>query len=275
MKVVSREKLMEHQRILSFFRNTHTVEFSGSGMTLKYGKKTMYAPQNFEEFDKESFYEFLGLASMVRSDLKKSNLIFDKKRVSFHRLQQIEDCKQAFEIDMKHAYWNLAKKVGIISDKTYRKGEKVSKINRLRGLGSIASRREVFKMDKDTGEMVFSHVKENEQGRNAFFYLSWLVEKTMLGLFDTLPGGMLGYWFDAAFLRSGYESQAIEYFNGLGFEVKTLPVSIENYAYDVGKRYIQVIEKNPTVIDQGEAEHCKYRVKRFSFHMDNTKKGII
>jgi hypothetical protein len=260
---------MEHQRILSFFRNTHTVEFSGSGMTLKYAKKTMYAPQNFEEFDKESFYEFLGLASMVRSDLKKSNLIFDKKRVSFHRLQQIEDCKEAFEIDMNHAYWNLAKKVGIISDKTYRKGEKVSKINRLRGLGSIASRREVFKMDKDTGEMVFSHVKENEQGRNAFFYLSWLVEKTMLGLFDTLPGGMLGYWFDAAFLRSGYENQAIEYFNGLGFEVKTVPVSIENYAYDVSKRYIQVIEKNPTVLDHGEAEHCKYRVKRFSFHLDN------
>lgn len=107
------------------------------------------------------------------------------------------------EIDISSAFWDTAYKEGIISDRTFIRGESVAKDVRLIAFGSAAAVRRSFVFD---GEKYSESMEESSVwGRRAYFYVASKITALMRSICDDIPGKAYLFWVDAIICSSEYK----------------------------------------------------------------------
>lgn len=133
------------------------------------------------------------------------------------------------EIDISSAYWETARKVGLISDKIYLQGNSVEKKTRLIAFGAAAAVKRSCNFD---GFMYSNYYEEyNEHGRRAYFYVASYVTKIMREICDEIPGAAMLYWVDAIVCKPEYAPFVCRriFEHGFSMKQKTLTDCILSY----------------------------------------------
>lgn len=173
------------------------------------------------------------------------------KDINYFRWNNINEgvYRDVYEVDVNNAYWNVAFSMGVISPATYTKGlNEMDKMDRLIGLGSMATMVECFKYNPETGKIEHVKSKVNETTRNIFFNIAKRIDNLLNGIFEKAgSNNLLFYWVDAMFCRK-YSLDFIKgEFDALGIEYKVKEIQSMN-VYKKGREkkvcMLEVKEKN-------------------------------
>ena len=140
------------------------------------------------------------------------------------------------EIDVNNAYWNKALEMGVISPATYIKGlNDMEKMDRLIGLGSLATITEKYQYEPETGQIRHTGRKVNEFTRNIFFNIAKRIDNLISGIFEKAgTNNVVFYWVDALFCRTYAVDFIKAEFEAQGIETKTKIIQSMN-VYQKGR----------------------------------------
>jgi len=149
----------------------------------------------------------LGVINMVKSDCWKwleSNYIpkFTSSDVSYYNFVERNeiDTDEIVEVDISKAYWHLALNMGIISDKTYKKGMELKKLERLSVLGAIATTRKVYEFDGENTK--YLELQYNKALKPIWFLISHKLGLIMEEAIKCIgPEYFVFFWVDAFFVK--------------------------------------------------------------------------
>ena len=124
------------------------------------------------------------------------------------------------EIDLSKAYYSAALELGYISKDFYDKCLQVPKSQRLRLIGSIATRKTIWTYEPYKKEAVKVHVKEDKKLRMAWDNIVYYVDKAMNKVESYLGKDFLFYWVDGIYFKDrGYNARKIQMiFKEFGFD---------------------------------------------------------
>lgn len=163
--------------------------------------------------------------------------------ISYFRFNQVEQSENVVEVDVNHAYWNIARQLGVINDKVFKEGEEVEKMTRLIGLGSLASKKKVFQFDGKNYHWI--GYKYDQVLRSYFFRVSLELDLIMRSIFSDIQQDSFFYWFDAFFVTPQVAEYISEEVKRFDLSVKTKPIrSIERIRDAQGYEYIKVADKD-------------------------------
>lgn len=158
------------------------------------------------------------------------------------------------EIDLDQAYWEMAYKLGVISDENYEYGsklnDKISKKGRLIALGSLAKKTHIYDFD---GEKLIKETIEEPTLRNVFLTICKEVGDIVNSLKNELGSDYLYHWVDAVFIENKITAvkKVEEVFRKHGFHFKKIPLQYIEVKNDV----IHALE-----FDKEESEAKTYRL---------------
>lgn len=181
-----------------------------------------------------------------------------------------------YEIDITAAYPSAAKKLGLLSEKTYNKffeietskthilrkhdikkryGDssyfsgndclKYSKKCRLISLGTLAAKKEID-IYKD-GEFLETTLEYDKEIANLFYVCSFEISKTMLNI-STSIDGVYFYWVDAIFCKESARDEVISRLIDDGYKVKVKKLTNFSYNSRLRRAYVcknDVNDKHP------------------------------
>jgi len=104
-----------------------------------------------------------------------------------------------YEIDLNSAYWESAKRLGIINEEVYQRGLSISKKVRLMALGNLAKRPINMFFD---GKKYHSERAPIPPMAKYFFACADYTDNVISSIFDKNIDFCLFYWVDALFVRS-------------------------------------------------------------------------
>lgn len=211
-------------RVLKQEEKTFKVERTGYTTTISFGNYKQVFFQT-REFKKGNLFQ---LASMVKSDVKKSNLIVDN--IDLHKIDYFDVRKKinsfpevVINVDIKSAYLTVLKNEGLISEKTFQQLSKADKIDRLKAVGMLATNKLVLNYEK--GKLKDYQFRNNPELRNIFFYISYKIDQFMMQLKALFPADFLFYWVDGIYFKESVDLIMVEKVftdNGYLFSVEKL-----------------------------------------------------
>ena len=151
------------------------------------------------------------LFSKVKSDIlkniKEKNIIIPDNIIPtyFAYNPKYFDSHQGFlmgltELDLNSAYLNSAFRLNLISEEIYLKLLSCSKPIRLRALGSIATKKDIY--EYENGEMILHTLKKDDLLCNVWKYICYRTDLEILDLIsENKQDNFVFYWFDNLFLN--------------------------------------------------------------------------
>lgn len=114
---------------------------------------------------------------------------------------EVVELKNVWEADITAAYYRAALNMGFISQRTYDMCLRLKKHDRLRLMGSIATR--AFTEEYHQGSLTHAEIKANELLRSAWFKVCSYVDMAMKTLKEILGELFLFYWVDGIYFYGG------------------------------------------------------------------------
>ena len=102
-------------------------------------------------------------------------------------------------VDVNKAYWELARRLGYISEDIFQEGLKIDKMTRLIAWGAIAATKRTYWCEN--GKKNYIGEKCNHVTRSYFFDVADELGKIMAETLDRHRKSILFYWVDAFFIR--------------------------------------------------------------------------
>lgn len=125
-----------------------------------------------------------------------------------------ENC---YEIDLNSAYWESAKRLGIINEDVYKRGLSISKKVRLMALGNLAKR--PINMFFDGKKYTSSRTPQPPTAKY-FFACADYTDNVISSVFDRNIDFCLFYWIDALFVRSEIKDEICAQLDKISFPYK-------------------------------------------------------
>lgn len=178
------------------------------------------------------------LINAVRNDAKKyleKNVvqeIYRKETCFFNMLDVIESKKVIRKIDLKSAYWEYARKIGVITEETNNKflewyksvDPYFAKQDRLAALGALATTK--YTNIYINGRWSHSLPVYTEPTRPLYMEICNGVDRLMKDCNFNVPGCKYYYW-DCIFVEDDFSEEAIEYLKSRGYEVSVEETKLE------------------------------------------------
>lgn len=143
----------------------------------------------------------------IKADYLKSNIIIDEiksNQINFYSVLPksniIESC---YLIDVKNAYPTALLNNDIITTETFKYLNTLSKLNKLRAIGSLAVKKTVKKFKKDKIVNI-ENIPMNEIGV-VFFYAAYLIGDLMFKCEILAKNDFLFSWFDGIYIKNNLE----------------------------------------------------------------------
>jgi len=114
---------------------------------------------------------------------------------------EVVTLENVWEADITAAYYRAALNLGFISKELFDTCLKLRKCDRLRLMGSIATRK--YNERYDNGELESSEIKKDELLRSAWFKICSYVDMAMKTLKEILGELFLFYWVDGIYFYAG------------------------------------------------------------------------
>lgn len=171
--------------------------------------------------------------------------------------------KDVVEIDISKAYWCAALKLGLITERTYKRGLEVEKVSRLAAVGACAVTKWRFEFDGSS----FCNFTEqfDPVGRSAFFNVCREVSRAL----NEAAGNIAHLlWVDAIFCDAKHADDVCERLAELGYEYKRKGIVWANYTASVDEKRLSYLEK----MGEENEKICPVRVKTFKFALKKNKK---
>jgi len=174
--------------------------------------------------------------------------------ISYFQFNQIQDSTNIVEVDVNHAYWHIAKHLGIIPEDVFKQGETVEKMTRLISLGSLASKKKVFQFDGKNYHWI--GYKYDPVLRSYFFKVSYELDIIMREIFSKIEDAAYFYWFDAFFVSPQVADTIAKELEAYGLNSKKQPIREIAKMQDpaTGFEFVKVADKD---------KHGKKRVRTF------------
>lgn len=193
-------------------------EFNGSSK-----KKIIFSESDLD-------LKTLGFIKSVKSDFKKSSIDPPKINPSdvwffFNNTEFPGTYHDVIEVDINTAYWELALKMGLISQDIFYNGMIRKKEDRLIGLGSLATRKNVYEYDTQTGKYDYIESIQDERGRNAFFWVCATLGDIMKRAIDESGARIMFFWVDAFFIRQADLKKLAAFIHAQDLQFKVKPCS--------------------------------------------------
>lgn len=200
-----------------------TVDVSHKSYTVNCDMGKMYFSDNFLTIDG------LNLVRSVRKYVKDNDIVnkFEKKTPKQLRIQYIcfdkryigKNMTAPIEVDKDKAYWNAARKLGIISKEIFDKGieitqnrdgidERKAKISRLVALGTLAKevKRREFNGDSYLRPKT---IEDSAETKHLWHHICSEVDTVMRQCMKRLRGNFVFYWTDAIFIMPDRDNEAM------------------------------------------------------------------
>jgi len=165
--------------------------------------------------------------SKVKRDVKTQTPPFvDKTALTYfsHNFKSDFYSNEVINIDLKSAYATALYLRGVLTQDSFEYLGRIPKLDRLASVGMLASRKHVFKYNKD-GVLV-SYEKEVSEYENFFFYAVKAVEEIMFVLRSIAGANYLFTWVDGIYIKPDFAtlSEISEYLQTInfGFTIETL-----------------------------------------------------
>lgn len=168
------------------------------------------------------------------------------------------------EIDLTKAYYYAAKNLGYISEEFFNKCMQIPKSQRLRLIGSIATRKTIFEYDPTENKKapVSVKIKQDEKLRLAWDNIVTYVDRAMNEVETYLGKDFLFYWVDGV------------YFKDHGLNAKKIQLIFKKHGFDSTYEKlhrVDVVNKNGVVeLDVYKGENGEI-FKPFTVPMYNQK----
>lgn len=185
------------------YKEPFTVAITNQTTTVKKDGRTWILSDNFMKMKHLSFIK------KVKDFCRKLDPIPDfHASISYMQFREIDNgfYQNYLEIDLNAAYWEMALRLGYISNEIYLQGLEVPKMVRLVALGALATSRAIYEFDGK--DMIYKDREINKETRNFFFHVSHEVDYIMSSIFEKAP--VLWYWVDAFFVHQDYEKIVVE-----------------------------------------------------------------
>lgn len=169
----------------------------------------------------------------------------------------IKDC---LEIDINKAYYKAALNLGIISESYYNKYINLPKDVRLKLIGAIATRKQIFNYEK--GKLVNIDEETNELLRKAWFMIVNEVDSALYYFAEKLGENFIFYWVDGIYIKNfeGYEEIKNEVSNIFKFDFsvdKIEEIKLEQNKNNTTKVKVKTENKTKFFITQNLFLHKK------------------
>lgn len=218
----------------------------------------------------------LGFLRRVKSeaefyrDFLCKNRSVDRSNIRYVKLDSVPrgTYRDYIELDINRAYWETAYRMGVISQSTYNNADKYSKRVRLIALGALATGRIDMMFDGVELTEIESEKEASEDTSFIFFKIAYAVgvavNSIYLNLNEIEPGGCLGYWVDAVFVKKHLAQKAQELFYDLfSFECKEVLLSSLTVVEKEHDKKVYMIERKTKTVCT-DFEKSDIRVKSFS-----------
>lgn len=103
-------------------------------------------------------------------------------------------------IDIKAAYWQTAKNLGIIDERLFKQGMNMDKITRLASLGSLAKTKDVWRFDGEY--MVLAKTERSYATENLWFAICKRVSDVMQRISKEIGKDFIFYWVDGIYIKN-------------------------------------------------------------------------
>ena len=180
--------------------------------------------------------------SKIKSDLKKCNVIIDEvpqQNINYYSLTSRTGnnfkLNNIFCIDIKSAYPSALLNEKLISKQTFDDLQKLDKLERLKAIGMLASKKTVLYYEK--GKIENYEVKVNDF-YNFFFYTQYVIGEIMQEIENLLGGDFLFFWVDGI------------YFKNIENKEKIIDIlKKRNYLFSIeALEYIEIIKKQKITV---------------------------
>ena len=266
MKEMRKQNFSQMQDFLINTQTPHTIKICNNSTSIKVHKKTYFFSEN-EKIDPSYLTFIKEVKSEVCDNSERLNIPTKKPQYfGFNGISKKRIIRNAVEIDINGAYWQTARKLGLITETTYQKGMEVPKQIRLMAFGSAATLKDVYVFDGE--QYTDSYNEFNQWGRNAFFYVSNEVTELIKSILEKVPGIFSLYWVDAVFIHSLYQSYVCEALENAGYDykIKQVPfISIQPGDDCKPDRVRMIYQKSETF--------PRFEKKTFSKHKKNNNKN--
>lgn len=219
----------------------HSVTYSGDSVTVDIGgKKIHFSGGDFSPKE----LAFIGWAKRdIITAAQELNL--PERKPIFYHIEKWE--KSGFigemaEIDISSAYWNTARKEGLLTSRVFDIGETVKKDVRLVAFGSAAAIKKTFVFDGK--HYTDFSTCENEYGRRAYFYVASKVVALLRDICNAMPGAAALWWVDAIVCRPEYADFVRRKMFEAGHGCKVLPLDGCRFEISDGAKKWTVTERN-------------------------------
>lgn len=161
--------------------------------------------QQFMYMDKLTSGNCFMSYNAIKRDIFNSDVIIDKiPRLSiryygvnefFRKKKELPT--EVVNIDINSAYLTVLLNAGMITYQTYERVTRSGKMNRLKSVGMLATKKHV--LHYEGGKLVNQTVKTDEYYRNYFFYCCYVVGETMNKIAGLLGEQFLFFWVDGIY----------------------------------------------------------------------------
>ena len=168
----------------------------------------------------------------IKSDYIKSNIIIDNinsNQINFFSfIPKIKNTKSCYLIDIKNAYPTALLNNNIITKETFNYLNKLSKLNKLRAIGSLAVKKTI--KHYKNGELIdFEKIPRNEIGV-VYFYAAFLIGELIFNCELIAKENFLFSWFDGVYINNDINKakEISEYLLKQGYENKIIKLNYFN-----------------------------------------------
>lgn len=166
--------------------------------------------------------------------------------------------------DIEKAYYTFAYNLGYIDEKLYKECIALEKIQRLRLIGSIATKKQI--MNYVGGEIVGVDVRENIELRRVWFHICHETDKCLKEFAELEADKFLFYWVDGIYLK-GVSVEKTQLFleNKYKIKFKTTPIEY------IEKTYINKCYQLSYVNEKGKLKPFSLPAKTRGYEWINKK----
>lgn len=198
------------QLIEKFMTDCKDFEVSSTGYStiIKLGNVNYFCHDAINSGGRKNILTY---RSKIMADIKKKEINFDfvpSSKVRYYELGKITEKipSVVYNFDISAAYPSALHKLGFISDEVMSGLMKLKKVDRLKAIGSIATRKTITKFIK--GVPQDAEIKENKIGRDIFFLLCYEIGELMFEI-RTKINSFLFFWFDGIYFTDINEKDII------------------------------------------------------------------
>lgn len=201
-------------------------------------------------FDEDLSFKGLSVMAKVKSEVNKNSdkikFVWSPDKIkyavyNFNKLKPHRKIYNCIEIDIKSAYAYSFFNLGLISEDLFNEINKLRKTDRLKVLGSVATRKIITEYTRGTKRE--QKIVTNENTRNCWFAATNLVDKVMGSCRKEIKNSFLFYFVDGIYIepeRFGDVDTVCCIMDSFGFEFKIKNVHIATSA----KNNIAVFDNN-------------------------------